>query len=288
MFRAALALPLLVLAPALGVAQQSITLTQSATTQQATADPPQAAPTPPARDPQAVALAQAALTALGGSNARLASISASGTYTSYLAGSTVSYPLRVEALGSDKFRWEIDTADQGTIITVVNGTVSWTQSPANGTQPIPVGEIPGKTFETFPALAFSTWVNSATVGLQLIGVETVAGASLNHFSITPVLDGNSDPKREKIYETTHQREVFLDVKTNLPVRMRYYSHPLDWRVPMPVEVEYSNFQSVGGIAFPSIISSYHRGRQLSQIQYLSIVVNVPIAASDFLPAGVTQ
>ena len=210
-----------------------------------------------------------------------ASIVATGTYTRFRADSSiVSAPMRVEALGYDQFRWELDTPDQGAIVTVVCGTTSWHQS-SQGTDPVALRQIPGTTFESFPALALSKWINSPSFKLKIVGSESIAGRPVYHVSVTPVLDGNSDPVLEQIYEATHQRDIFVDQQTNLPVRLRFYSHPNDWRVAVPIDVEYSSFQIVSGIAFPTVVTNYFGDTKLSQIQYQSITLNAPVAASDF-------
>jgi hypothetical protein len=246
----------------------------------------QATPTPQ-RDLQAVTAVQGALTALGGTaQPTPTTIVGSGTYTRFLAGSSISYALRVEVSGFDKFRWQVDTPDLGTVTTVVSGTASWSQS-AEGTEQIPVGEIPGKTLESFPVLALANWTNSATVGLKMVGSETIAGEAVYHITVTPTLSGNTDPKRESVYETTHQREVYLDQQTNLPVRLRYYRHPIDWRVGVAVDVEYSNFQTVGGISFPMTITTYLGDKMLTQMQFQALNLNTSVAESDFVQ-GATQ
>jgi hypothetical protein len=168
---------------------------------------------------------------------------------------------------------------------VVSGTASWSQS-AEGTEQIPVGEIPGKTLESFPVLALANWTNSATVGLKMVGSETIAGEAVYHITVTPTLSGNTDPKRESVYETTHQREIYLDLQTNLPVRISYYRHPLDWRVGVPVDVEYSNFQIIGGISFPMTVTTYLGDQKLTQIQYQSLNLNTPVADSDFVEGAI--
>lgn len=238
--------------------------------------------TAPVRDPQAVAVLQNALVALGGTaQTAPTSIVASGTYTRFLSDSnSVSLPLRVEALGYDQFRWEVDTPDQGTVVTVVSGTASWQQF-AQGTESVTISHIPGTTFESFPALYISDWINSSAIAVKMIGTESLAGRSVYHLSITPTLEGNQDPNRESMYETTHQRDLFVDLKTDLPVRLRYYKHPTDWRDAIPVDVEYSTFQVVSGIAFPTTVTSYLGDTQFSQIQYQSINLNAPVAPSDF-------
>lgn len=246
-----------------------------------TASGQSAAPQSVQRDPQAVAALAGALTALGGSAQPLpASIAGSGTYTRLLAGSPVSYPFRVKVMGFDNFRWEVDTPDQGTVVTIVSGTASWRQT-AQGTDAISVGEIPGNTFESFPALALAQWAASSSVGVTLVGLETIAGRSVQHVSIAPTLPPGTDPLRANIYATTHQREVFLDPKTFMPVRLRYYRHSRDWRVATPVDVEYSNFQLMSGIAFPLTITTYTGGQPSTQFQYQSLTMNAPVSASDF-------
>lgn len=234
------------------------------------------------RDAQAVTALQNALAALGGATQPTpTSITGSGTYTRFLADSTVSYPLRVEVLGFDKFNWQIDTPDLGTITTVVSGTASWSQC-AQWTQQIPVAEIPGTTLENFPMLALSEWTSSSAIGLKMVGSETVAGRAVYHITITPTLVGNTDAHREKVYESTHNREIYIDQQNYLPVQIRYYRHPTDWRVGVPVDVQYSNFQSIGGISFPMTVTVYHSGQEVTQIQFQSLNLNPSVAASDFV------
>lgn len=241
----------------------------------------------PVRDPQAVASLQSALAALGGAaQSAPTSIVASGTYTQFLANSTASYPLQVEALGFDKFRWQMVTPDQGTVVTIVSGATGWHQT-SQETDGIPVGQIPGNTFETFPALSLALWANSTTVSVTMVGPETLAGETVLHISVTPTLVGNTDPNLEKIYESTHQREIFLDHQTFLPVRVRYYSHPTDWRVAIPIDLALSDFQPVNGLLFPFSITRYVNGQEVATIQYTSFTLNSTLSDSDFT-AEVTQ
>lgn len=234
------------------------------------------------RDAQAVTVLQSALAALGGATQPApTSITASGTYTRFLANAPVSYPLRVEVLGFDKFNWQIDTPDLGTITTVVSGTSSWSQC-SQWKEQIPVAEIPGTALENFPMLALSEWVSSSTIGLKMGGSETIAGRAVYHITITPTLVGNTDPRREKVYESTHNREIYIDQQTNLPVRVRYYRHPTDWRVGVAVDVDYSNFQSISGISFPMTTTTSQNGQQVSQVQFQSVNLNTSISASDFV------
>lgn len=234
------------------------------------------------RDAQAVTVLQSALAALGGvTQPAPTSITGSGTYTRFLPNSPVSYPLRVEVLGFDKFNWQIDTPDLGTITTVVSGTTSWSQC-SQWKEQIPVAEIPGTTLENFPMLALSEWVSFSTIGLKMVGSETIAGRAVYHITITSTLVGNTDAQREQVYESTHNREVYIDQQTSLPVRVRYYRHPTDWRVGVPVDMEYSNFQTMSGISFPMTVTTYLSGQQMTQIQYQSLNLNASVAASDFV------
>lgn len=238
----------------------------------------QSTPNTVVRDPQAVVLLQRALAALGG--AAPTSIVATGSYVRFVDDSTVSYPLRVEALGTDKFRWEIDTPENGTVATTVSGTVGLLQS-AQGTEAIPIGEIPGKAFESFPVLALSLWVNSATTSVTLVGADTLAGTAVEHISITPSLTGSAGPHHEQVYETTHRREIFLNQQTSVPVGVRYYAHPTDWRSGIAVDLVFTDFRTVNGLLFPFKITRYLNGQKVSAIQYDSITLNSTLNESDF-------
>jgi hypothetical protein len=105
-------------------------------------------------------------------------------------------------------------------------------------------------------------------------------------TVTPTLVGNTDPKRETVYEATHQREIYLDQQTGLPFRLRYYRHPMDWRVGVPVDVEYSNFQTIGGISFPMTITTYVGDQKITQIQYQSLNLNASIPDADFVEGAI--
>jgi hypothetical protein len=120
----------------------------------------------------------------------------------------------------------------------------------------------------------------------MVGAETIAGKAVYQVTVTPTLVGNTDPKRGTVYETTHQRGIYLDQQTGLLVRLRYYRHPMDWRVGVPVEVEYSNFQTIGGISFPMTITSDIGDQEITQIQYQSLSLNASVADSDFVEGAI--
>jgi outer membrane lipoprotein-sorting protein len=240
-----------------------------------------------ARDAQAVSILQAALAALGATpQLKQDSIVASGTYTRFLADSqTVSFPVRVKVLGDKQFRWEVDTPGQGTVVTIVSGTSAWSQT-LKGTEAIAVSNIPGSTFEPFPSLFLESWLNTVSTSVQFVGPETIGEVPVVHLSVTPSLGDLVDPDREKRYEATHRRELFVDQKTNLPVQLRYYKHPHDWRNEIPIDVHYSNFQTTGGVAFPLTVTTLLGEEKLTEIQFDSITPNAPVPPTEF--AGAAQ
>jgi hypothetical protein len=238
------------------------------------------------RDMQAITMLQQALAALGGTGGAPSSITASGTYTKYAGdGSTTAYPIRLEALGNDKFRREIDLSD-GTHVVIVRGASGWTVSP-QATDGLSLAQRAGNNLEDLPVLALAQWLSSTNVGLRAVGAETVAGTSVFHITVQPTALANASAHLEKVYEETSRCEIFLDPQTSLPVRIRYYVHPTDWRVAIPVDLDLSNFQSIQGVLFPSTISRYINGRKLSTTEYQAITLNVSLSDADF-SAEVTQ
>ncbi len=240
-----------------------------------------AAQTPPQRDPQAVAILQASVAALGGTRVGLpGSVTGSGTYTQFQAGSAPAFPLRFKVLGTDKFRWETDSPD-GTVTVVVRGDLAEHQRATN-TQRLPVTQLLGKTAENFPILAIARWIGTPTIGLQLVGSEIFNGRSVYHISILKTWGGVRPADFKKAYEQTNRCELFVDQQTYMPVGVRYYEHPTDWRVSIPVDLVFSDFRPVGGLQFPFTLTRYRRDYKLSIVQLQFIQLNPLLADQDFM------
>jgi len=236
---------------------------------------------PANRDPQAVVLLQNAFIALGGAMQALpTSFSASGTHTEFLAASPASYTVRLTALGIDKVRWETELPS-GTVTSIIRGRRGWIKD-ADGTTVLSISQVVGQGVENLPLLALAKWANSTNVLVSLAGLEPLDATSAYHLVLTesrnPVAPPESDS--EKILRAVTQVDLYIDQKTNLPIRLRYYEHLGDWRRAVPVDLVFSDFRSVGGLFFPFTLSRYRSGQLASETKFQSATLNV--SATDDL------
>ena len=231
------------------------------------------------KDPQAVASLGRSLTALGAATA-VESIVASGTYTRFAGQQPpVSYPLRLKVLGEDRFRRELDAPD-GTYITIAHNPTGWSNSPQKRKW-LSITELSGKTFEELPVLALAHWLNASDLDVQTVGAETDAGKRVNHISVKQHGITSASTVYERAKAEAIKCELFTDTETDIPLRIRYYEHPGDWRISVPIDLEFSDYRAVNGVLFPFSVTRYIREQKTSQIQYESIDLNVAIDDDEF-------
>jgi len=239
------------------------------------------------RDPQALAILQQSLTAQGATaNGVPSSIVATGTYTQYAGdGSAVSYAVKLEALGTDKFRRSLSLAD-GTHTGIARGGAGWSLSASGSADGLSLSRLAGNRHEDLPVLAIAQAFNSANVQVVAAGIATIGGTSLLQVSVQPT-GLSADPRLEAAFEATSNYELYFDPQTYLPVHVRYYVHPTDWRLAFPVDLVLSDFRAVSGVLLPFSVARSMNGQQLSTTQWQSISLNLSIPDSDF-NVGVTQ
>lgn len=232
------------------------------------------------RDPQAIAILQRALAALGGATQPLpASLSASGSYIGFGAGTPVPYSLRMEALGPDKVRWDVGSPS-GTVTTIIRGTAGW-RLDIDGTEVLSVADLIGKGPENIPLWALANWASSSKVSVAFVGPENLDEKSVYHLSLSEIHSGTVSAQVQNIFSNLKRCDLFVDQQTNLPARLRYYEHPGDWQRSIPVDLVFSDFRNIGGLLFPFSLTRYVAGQLDSQIQFQSIQLNVPLSDAEF-------
>ncbi len=229
------------------------------------------------QDPQAVAVLQAAFATLQGQSATTsASLVANGTYTRQPGGSSQSFPIQIEALGTGSYRWDSNDPS-GTVTLVVSANSSWMQGP-DGTRALAVGETFGRGGEIFPFLLLSRWLGAAGVGMTWVAAESSSGKLLNHITVLPPTQPVAGPRMANC-------EVWADAQTNLPTRIRVSHSPTDRRVSVPLDLDFSDYRLVNGILFPFSITFSSGSHTMGQIQFQTIMVNAPVSPNDFVASG---
>lgn len=181
-------------------------------------------------------------------------------------------------------------------LTLGSGTDSEIRNVANGT---PFGEwikngvatpFAGQNCLTdaawfFPALT-SLAASDPSITISYIGLEQRAGASVYHLQL--FRDMSSFASRWGLGNGTTLPSVlsttqfYLDSGTLLPAALTFYAHPdKDWSTNIPVEIDFSNYQTMNGIAVPSHIQKYLQNGLILDLVVSNVAVNSGIPSSTF-------
>lgn len=242
-------------------------------------------PGPPEKDAAAVALMQQALGSMGtptlaANRAQVLNLLATGRYLPGSDSSKASpIPFRLKVRGFDQIRWEMESSE-GIAVTLIVGGSGWFISP-KGSATLPVNALQGRKYELMPLLGIAEWMSHDRSSIRYVGTEAVQGKNLIRLSLTKMGRAEDSPDIQSTMAAIHQQELYFDPETRMPVRLRYYEHPGDWRVNIPVDVEFSDFKVVNGILFPTRVTRSIRGQKLGEYVFESLVFGAELSAQDF-------
>lgn len=236
----------------------------------------------PSKDAQAASLMARSLAVMGGqalaSSSNLTAL-VIGSYAQLDQGNPVSSPFTLKARGLDQIRWESSRPD-GTVVNIFQKDAAWSITP-KGTQQIPISGLVGRQFEVFPLLAIVKWLQAADVDVGQADTETVAGQSVFRIAIRPKRSGKGTAEFQGAFEKMNHAELMLDATTLLPARLRYSLHPGDWRVNIPIELVFSDYQRMDGALVPTKVTRYLRNQKVDEYQIQSVQFNAQLNSSDF-------
>lgn len=238
--------------------------------------------TPPAQSSQGIASLQSSLGLLTGlSGAAPSSLIASGTYVRLPdSNQPENYTISIKTLGLQSFRSDV-IGPQGATTVIVNGTSGWMQDSTGG-RALAIGETFGRGSEIFPILLISRWLGTPAIGVADPVQDTVNSTEVVRISITPqqvTLAGSASLAGSN---RLAKCDLYVDPRTNLPIRIRVYKQPSDHRVEVPMDLDFSDFRSVGGAQYPFTITYSAGGQTIARLQLQTISLNVAVSASDFV------
>jgi hypothetical protein len=238
----------------------------------------QQTPTVATTDPQAVALLQAAITAMGGQsaaqsiNSAVASGSNSTAFHGFVWKDTFSG-------GQHEFRRELTDGTNTRLLASGHG------NPATG--------FNGKARKLYPHVAYAMW----PLHLPIVILNNILQNPNYRATLGPqIIIGNSMCNQVLVKDQSNPvttslsvQRWYLDASTGLPVRVQY-------RIADAISVEdyetgyidYSDFRSVSGVLVPFQLAASKDGKSTGVVAIASMQLNVTISASDFDISGVQQ
>jgi hypothetical protein len=128
----------------------------------------------------------------------------------------------------------------------------------------------------FPAFSAVATASDSTFTLASTGTNSLRA----QFNVS----SDKKPRTKQLIQILSITDFDLDPTTNLPVRMRWSTHPDDnYYVAIPYEVNYSDYRDVNGVKVPFQIKRYFNGTLELDITITAVNLNAGIPASDFSP-----
>ncbi|MGH9438700.1 MAG: hypothetical protein ACRD22_12610, partial [Terriglobia bacterium] len=143
----------------------------------------------------------------------------------------------------------------------------------------------------FPALTLENLVNSQTYLLSYIGQVTHDGVAVLCVTATRPLSpqatsSTNTPLLEvspaQLISHMSQMDIYIDPHSLLPVALDFNQHPDNNALQdIPVEVRFSGYQSVNGVAVPMHVQKYLNNSLLLDLQFTNATPNSGLSSSAF-------
>ena len=227
------------------------------------------------QDPQAVAILQEAIAAMGGapSDSTLA-----GTVTATVGSQSQTGTIQVFTLGTNQSQEVIALPDLSQTTTFS----AWLASQANGMATTEVSSELAATSQTalFPSPLLTAALNGPDYNLQFVGTDTVNGAAANHVRIANTFATSLTYLQPISTFTT--RDVWFDQASGLPLKIIFTQQvTFGTSYKTVVELDLSNYQQSGGFTYPSVIQKSVNGTPWLAISIRSAAFNTGLSTSQF-------
>ena len=226
------------------------------------------------KNPQAIAIAQKALAAMGGAQALLAyqDSQATGTYTVYGGLTPTTYPITLKCKGTQETRVELQKPS-GTTVRVVNQGQGAITRPDGTVIHLLMNNTLAERVNHIPLLSILAEYQNGTISIQYQGTSQVSGqaADVVAVSLVPTTDAIQGP----LFASMTQTIFYVDQTTGLIDKIQFTNYAEnDPNSPQKVEVYLGSWQSVNGISVPFHQTTYTDGNLESDLVLSSVSFKV--------------
>ncbi len=233
------------------------------------------------KDPQAVAVAQAAFTAMGGAQA-IAGYQdslASGTVTISAAGNQVSYPITMKSKGLRETRVELQMP-KGTNVRIVNQGQGAILRPDGSVKTLYSNNTFSEYVNHVPLLSVLADYASGNVNLIYKGVARVQGQPEDIIEVDFV--PNLDPVQGPLFASMSRILYFVNQSTRLVDKTQRSAFAEgDMNSTFTEEVYFADYRSVNGLLVPFHQTVFIDSSLDSDTTFTSVSLNVGLLDSDF-------
>lgn len=242
----------------------------------------QAAGTTPAQDPQAIAVLQQSVVAMGTTTP--SDSTASGTITTVAGSLTENGTVKILTRGTDQTSEQIQTPHGSTVI-YSQGQASYGAG-ATPTQ-LPMERAVTTQCLDFPLALLAGALNNPDTAYKYVGLEMLDVASAHHVQMWNSFA--STPKLQRLASFS-LRDIWIDAKSGLPIKISYTRRDAGGASPgIAMEASYSDYRNIGGVFYPFSIQESFNGTPWATITIQSVTLNTGLTDSNFpVQTGVAQ
>jgi hypothetical protein len=237
---------------------------------------PQSLPAAPVRDPQAVAILQHAIAAMGSNSP--ADSSATGTVSVVEGSTTQSGSIQILTRGTSQTAETITLPDGQRAVVYSNGDAKETKGSQSSNPPLQL--ILTDQCADFPLPTIQSALNNSDETFQYVGAETLEGASVQHVRLWNSFA--SKPRLQKLAAFS-VRDIWLDATSGVPLKLAYSRRAGGGAVPaFTVEVSFSHYTNVNGVLYPLQINKSYNGTPWQTITIQSVSFNTGLTDGQFV------
>jgi len=235
------------------------------------------------RDPQGVALAVSALTALTG-GAPVNDVALTGAATQIAGSTRETGTVTLKAKGTQESR--IDLAlSSGRHTQIRNQAPGYAQGAWSGSDaishPIALHNCWTDAAWFFPPLSSLAALGSPDLAVSYLGQESRLGISVQHLRFWRQASTRSTNAIQLIHRLSTV-DMYLDSASLLPVAITFNLHPdVDAGTDIAAEVRFSDYRQVSGIRVPFHVQEFLNGGLVLDILISNVTVNPGLQDTDF-------
>jgi len=234
------------------------------------------------KDPQAMMIAQSAVTAMGGAEAilRYQDSLATGRLTIHEGNTPVSFPITLRSKGTHQTRVEVQMAS-GTNIRIMNQGRAALQKPDHTAQALGLNNTVRERVDHIPLLSMLAEYQSPNISVASEGTAEVKGRSTSVIALSFVPHG--DLMQGPFFAAVTRTLFYVDQVTGMVDKVQYsnYEEGHSQQSHRTLEEYLSQYETVDGIAVPFHQTTYANGKLQADLVLKSVTFNVGLSDSEF-------
>jgi hypothetical protein len=138
----------------------------------------------------------------------------------------------------------------------------------------------------FPAFTIGRLILSQNYVISYVGLQSHDGQQVLHLSasqqVWPSASGQAPAPVPPLIQHVSQLDVYLDPTSLLPLALDFNEHPdNNANIDIPVEIQYSAYQSVSGVRIPFHIQKYMNGGLALDLGLTTAAFNTGLSSASF-------